>query len=167
MRLFTQAWKSPVGALRLVSTETALTGIYLENHKRAPVIQASTREELPVLRDACHQLEEYFAGGRTSFALPLEPEGTEFQKLVWAALREIPLGVTWSYAELARRVGRAGAARAVGSANARNPLSIVVPCHRVVGADGTLTGYAGGVPVKQWLLDHEQRMRGGGPVDRS
>jgi methylated-DNA-[protein]-cysteine S-methyltransferase len=159
MMLFTTTLKSPVGPLRLIATEGALTGIYLENHKGAPELVASEREDHPVLLAARRQLEEYFAGERVAFELPLEPVGTPFQKTVWAALREIPLGVTWSYANLARRIGRGGAARAVGSANARNPLSIIVPCHRVVGADGKLTGYAGGVPVKRWLLEHEQRLR--------
>ena len=159
MMLFTTTLKSPVGLLRLYATEGALTAIYLENHKGAPALVATEREDLPVLLTARRQLEEYFAGERVSFELPLEPMGTPFQRTVWSALQEIPLGVTWSYAGLARRVGKAGAARAVGSANGKNPLSIVVPCHRVVGSNGTLTGYAGGVPTKRWLLEHEQRMR--------
>ena len=159
MMLFTTTLKSPVGLLRLYATEGALTGIYLENHKGAPELTASERGDLPVLLAARRQLEEYFAGERVSFELPLEPEGTPFQQTVWKALREIPLGDTWSYAQLARHVGRAGAARAVGSANGKNPLSIVVPCHRVVGTDGKLTGYAGGVNAKRWLLEHEQRLR--------
>jgi methylated-DNA-[protein]-cysteine S-methyltransferase len=161
MTLFTMTLKSPVGPLRLFATEGALTAIYLENHKGAPALTASEREDHPVLLAARRQLEEYFAGERVSFDLPLEPSGTPFQQAVWMALREIPLGATWSYGDLARHVGRAGAARAVGAANGKNPLSIIVPCHRVVGSDGTLTGYAGGVPVKRWLLDHEQRMRAG------
>jgi methylated-DNA-[protein]-cysteine S-methyltransferase len=162
MMLFTTTMKSPVGPLRLFATEGALTGVYLENHKGAPELEASERDDHPVLLAARRQLEEYFAGERVTFELPLDPVGTPFQHTVWKALREIPLGVTWSYGELARHVGRAGAARAVGSANARNPLSIIVPCHRVVGTGGKLTGYAGGVPVKQWLLTHEQRLRGQG-----
>jgi methylated-DNA-[protein]-cysteine S-methyltransferase len=161
MKLYTMTLKSPVGPLRLYANEGALTAIYLENHKRAPVLVASEGDGHPVLVAARRQLEEYFSGGRVSFDLPLEPVGTPFQHTVWKALREIPLGVTWSYAGLARHIGREGASRAVGSANARNPLSIVVPCHRVVGTSGKLTGYAGGVPTKQWLLEHEQRMHGG------
>ncbi|HEX8823395.1 MAG TPA: methylated-DNA--[protein]-cysteine S-methyltransferase [Archangium sp.] len=159
MMLYTTTLKSPVGPLRLFATEGALTAIYLENHKGAPVLTAHERDDLPVLLAGRRQLEEYFAGERVSFELPLEPVGTPFQQAVWKALREIPLGATWSYAQLARHLGRAGAARAVGAANGRNPLSIVVPCHRVVGTDGTLTGYAGGVPAKRWLLEHEQRIR--------
>jgi len=161
MTLFTMTMKSPVGPLRLFATEGALTAIYLEKHKGAPALTATEREDLPVLLAARRQLEEYFAGERVAFDLPLEPTGTPFQHTVWKALREIPLGVTWSYGDLARHVGRAGAARAVGAANGKNPLSIVVPCHRVVGSDGTLTGYAGGVPIKQWLLEHEQRVLAG------
>ena len=159
MMLFTLTARSPVGPLRFYATDSGLTAIYLENHKGAPVLTATEREDHPVLLAARRQLEEYFAGERVAFDLPLAPVGTPFQHEVWKALREIPLGVTWSYGDLARRIGRAGAARAVGAANGRNPLSIVVPCHRVVGTNGTLTGYAGGVPAKRWLLEHEQRLR--------
>jgi methylated-DNA-[protein]-cysteine S-methyltransferase len=159
MRLSTTSMTSPVGPLRLFATEGALTGIFLANHKGEPQLEATERDEHPVLRAARRQLEEYFAGERLAFELPLAPEGTDFQRRVWSALGEIPLGVTWSYARLARHLGREGAARAVGAANGRNPLSIVVPCHRVVGADGTLTGYAGGMSAKRWLLEHEQRLR--------
>ncbi len=102
------------------------------------------------------QLRQYFAGRRRSFDLPLAPAGTAFQQRVWMALREIPLGTTTTYGHIASMVGRPAAARAVGAANGRNPISIVVPCHRVVGADGSLTGYASGVARKRWLLDHEQ-----------
>jgi methylated-DNA-[protein]-cysteine S-methyltransferase len=103
------------------------------------------------------QLSEYFSGKRKTFDLPLAPEGTEFQKRIWAELTLIPYGETISYAELAKRAGRTGAARAVGRANATNPIAIVVPCHRVIGADGSLTGYAYGVEVKRSLLDFERR----------
>ena len=102
------------------------------------------------------QLRQYFAGRRRSFDLPLAPAGTPFQQRVWMALREIPLGTTTTYGRIASMIGRPTAARAVGAANGRNPISIVVPCHRVVGADGSLTGYASGVARKRWLLDHEQ-----------
>ena len=101
------------------------------------------------------QLRAYFAGELLEFELPLRMKGTEFQRLVWKELTNIPFGTTISYAEQARRIGRPGAARAVGAANGRNPISIVVPCHRVIGANGTLTGYGGGLDRKQWLLDHE------------
>jgi methylated-DNA-[protein]-cysteine S-methyltransferase len=157
MTLFTQGMTSPVGPLRLFATERALTAICMENYKWTPPPVATPREDHPVLNEARRQLQAYFAGERHAFDVPLEPPGTPFQQAVWRALREIPPGVTWSYAALARHVGREGAARAVGSANARNPISIIVPCHRVVGTDGKLTGYGGGLPTKQWLLAHEQR----------
>lgn len=112
--------------------------------------------EHPVLRETELQLGEYFAGERREFSLPLDPVGTQFQKKVWQALREIPFGQTRSYGELARIVGNARASRAVGSANGRNPLSIVVPCHRVIGATGKLTGFAGGLGIKAKLLRLEQ-----------
>jgi methylated-DNA-[protein]-cysteine S-methyltransferase len=157
MTLFTQSMPSPVGPLRLFATERGLTALFMDNHKGAPDLVATPREDHPVLTEARRQLQAYFAGARHAFDVPLDPPGTSFQQAVWRALREIPPGVTWSYAALARHVGREGAARAVGSANARNPISIIVPCHRVVGTDGKLTGYAGGLPTKQWLLAHEQR----------
>ncbi|MBN1205794.1 MAG: methylated-DNA--[protein]-cysteine S-methyltransferase [Myxococcaceae bacterium] len=156
MTLFTLSMKSPVGPLRLIATERALAAIYLPNHRGAPELEARASKDHPVLLATRRQLEEYFAGERHTFELPLEPSGTPFQQTVWKGLREIPPGVTWSYAALARHIGHEGSARAVGSANARNPISIVVPCHRVVGSNGRLTGYAGGLPAKQWLLEHEQ-----------
>ena len=109
----------------------------------------------PQLRDACKQLQEYFEGTRKSFDLPLQPEGTPFQRKVWGELLKIPFGKQVSYLDLARDLGDPGAVRAVASANAKNPVWIVIPCHRVVGTDGTLKGYAGGVHRKKWLLDHE------------
>ncbi len=104
---------------------------------------------------AARQFREYFAGTRTAFDLPLTPHGSDFQRRVWRALREIPAGHTRTYGEIARRVGQPSASRAVGMANHHNPLVVVVPCHRVVGADGTLTGYGGGLDRKRWLLEHE------------
>lgn len=105
------------------------------------------------------ELDAYFAGALARFTVPLRPEGTAFQHRVWRALAEIELGATSSYGALARRLGRPSASRAVGAANGRNPIAIVVPCHRVIGADGTLTGYAGGLERKRWLLAHEARVR--------
>jgi methylated-DNA-[protein]-cysteine S-methyltransferase len=143
---------TPVGELRLTGDE-ALTAVHFSAN--------GADEPTPVLAAAAAQLEEYLAGERTSFDLPLSPRGTEFQRRVWDALVEIPYGETVSYAELARRVGAPAAVRAVGAANGRNPLSIVVPCHRVVGSDGSLTGYGGGLPAKRWLLDLERSARAG------
>jgi methylated-DNA-[protein]-cysteine S-methyltransferase len=113
-----------------------------------------------VLADAARQLNEYFAGERTDFDLPLSLDGTGFQRTVWSGLQDIPYGETISYGELARRIGQPTASRAVGLANGRNPVSIVVPCHRVVGSNGSLTGYGGGLPRKQFLLGLELRVSG-------
>ena len=115
-----------------------------------------------VLAEACAQVGEWFAGTRTHFDLPLAPTGTDFQRRVWTALLDIPYGDTTTYAALARRLGDPNATRAVGAANGRNPLGLIVPCHRVVGAQGALTGYAGGVQRKRWLLRHEAAIRGAG-----
>jgi methylated-DNA-[protein]-cysteine S-methyltransferase len=150
---------SPIGELRLVSSIDALVGLYLHGHKGAPPIDAHEGQGHPVLAEAARQLDEYFAGQRQGFQIPFDLRGTAFQEAVWRALSAIPFGATRSYAELARALGRPGASRAVGAANARNPISILVPCHRVVGGDGGLTGYAGGLEAKRWLLAHE-RIRG-------
>jgi methylated-DNA-[protein]-cysteine S-methyltransferase len=145
---------SPIGPLRLVATESALIGTYM--HERGPEIPGAVEQRNPVLELAAGQLGEYFAGKREAFELPLEPQGTEFQRAVWAALSTIPFGVTWSYAQLAKRIGKPNAVRAVGTANGSNPISIIIPCHRVIGSDGSLTGYGGGLPRKRWLLAHEK-----------
>jgi methylated-DNA-[protein]-cysteine S-methyltransferase len=153
---------SPVGELLLTADDAGLTRVYFEEHRYGTRLRDDWRHArgqsgaaVAVLAAARAQLAEYFAGERTSFELPLAARGTPFQERVWSALRGIPFGETISYAELARRVGDARAVRAVGGANARNPLSIVVPCHRVIGADGSLAGFGGGVHRKRWLLEHE------------
>jgi methylated-DNA-[protein]-cysteine S-methyltransferase len=156
---------SPVGDLTLVTDGAALTALYFVEHKHAPGTerlgpQVEVGDAPEVLQVAVRQLEEYFAGRRTDFDLPLAPTGTAFQQQVWAALREIPYAQTRSYGQLAGSLGKPGASRAVGLANGRNPISIVVPCHRVIGADGSLTGYGGGAERKQTLLDLERRVGG-------
>jgi methylated-DNA-[protein]-cysteine S-methyltransferase len=148
---------SPIGRLLLSSDGEALTGLYMETEDH-PTPEAAGWARDPAagaLPLALRQLNEYFAGSRQEFTLPLRPQGTTFQRRVWDALIEIPYGVTWSYGELARRIDNPNASRAVGLANGRNPISIVVPCHRVIGANGTLTGYGGGLERKRWLLAHE------------
>lgn len=146
---------SPIGLLTLTSREGVLTGVHMHNQRHAPTLPATCeRDDAPFAR-AVEQLRAYFAGELTEFDLPLQMHGTEFQRRVWAGLREIPYGETISYGELAERIGSPGASRAVGLANGRNPIAIIVPCHRVIGADGSLTGYGGGLDRKVWLLEHE------------
>lgn len=155
---------SPIEELTLVSDGSALTGVYMAVHRHTDRTGWGTpvplRDAPEVLRLAADQLSAYFAGGRTDFDLPLAPRGTGFQRLVWAQLLAIPYGETRSYGSLAARLGNPGASRAVGLANGRNPLSIVVPCHRVVGSAGQLTGYGGGIERKRALLALELRVGG-------
>ncbi len=148
---------SPIGRLLLCSDGDALTGLDMDVPGRARRDMRDWAEDasLGPLRAAARQLNEYFAGTRREFDLPLRLQGTKFQQRVWQALTEIPYGVTVSYGEQAKRIGNSNASRAVGLANGRNPISIVVPCHRVIGANGSLTGYGGGLERKRWLLAHE------------
>ncbi len=146
---------SPIGPLRLDARGGALTGLWLPEGDD-PRPDAVPRPDDELLRLAAAQLGEYFAGTRTSFDVPLAPAGTAFQRLVWDALLLIPHGATWSYGQLAKQIGRPHASRAVGAANGRNPISIFIPCHRVIGASGQLTGYGGGLPAKRFLLELER-----------
>lgn len=155
---------SPVGPLLLVATGGKLTGLYLNGRAPARVRAAldaaagtAAPEDTAVLAETARQLAGYFGGRRRAFGLPLALEGTAFQRTVWDALLRVGYGETVSYGELAHRIGRPTAARAVGLANGRNPVSIIVPCHRVIGADGSLTGYGGGLGSKRHLLDLEQQ----------
>jgi methylated-DNA-[protein]-cysteine S-methyltransferase len=154
---------SPVGALKLVASSRGLTAILWERDdpKRVRLGVLVGDPDHPVLLETERQLAEYFAGARTVFDIELDMTGTEFQKRVWAALLTIPFGATRSYAEIARQIGRPKASRAVGAANGRNPVSILAPCHRAIGSDGKLHGFAGGLEVKQYLLDLE-RIKGTG-----
>lgn len=138
---------TPVGSMALEGTEDAITALYLPNAPAEPV-----GVETPLLARGREELLAYFGGKRQSFDLPLNPQGTPFQQKVWSALGDIPYGQTITYGELARRVGCPKGSRAVGQANHRNPLPIFLPCHRVVGANGALTGYGGGLELKEWLL---------------
>lgn len=147
---------SPLGPLLLVGRDGVLSGLYLAAHERCRQPDPTWVEDAAPFATVGRQLDEYFAGTRTEFDVELDLEGTPFQVDVWHALCGIPYGETISYAELARRIDRPAAVRAVGSANGRNPVSIIVPCHRVIGADGSLTGYGWGTERKSWLLDHEQ-----------
>jgi methylated-DNA-[protein]-cysteine S-methyltransferase len=144
---------SPVGTLRLRSNGRQL--VEIEFGDRGALPEGARQQGDAVLQRAGEQLAEYFAGKRRSFDLPLAPRGTDFQQSVWRALAGIPWGQWRSYGDIARAIGRPGAMRAVGAANGRNPLPIVVPCHRVVGSDGSLTGFAGGLEMKRYLLELE------------
>jgi methylated-DNA-[protein]-cysteine S-methyltransferase len=147
---------SPVGSLTIVATGGALHEIRFAGEATPDAAPSDD----PVIVEAERQLGEYFAGARTEFDLPLEPHGTPFQLAAWRGLEQIPYGETVSYGEQARRLGHPDKARAVGAANGRNPLPIVVPCHRVIGSDGGLVGFGGGLAAKAWLLHHERRVAG-------
>jgi methylated-DNA-[protein]-cysteine S-methyltransferase len=154
--------ETPIGPLRLLASDAGLVGIYFGAEVGAegevgPSIRPLQRQ---MLEHATRELAEYFRGERTTFTTPLVESGTAFQREVWRALGEIPFGARSGYAALATKIGRPRAQRAVGAANRCNPHSIIVPCHRVIGADGSLTGYAGGLPTKEWLLAHEARVLG-------
>jgi len=146
----TRIIESPVGKLRIDADERAISGIWLNATANVTPGRATG-----VLAELERQLAAYFGGRLTEFDLPLAPAGTPFQLDVWAALREIPYGTTCSYSDIAKKIGRADAVRAVGAANGQNPIPIVIPCHRVIGANGSLTGFGGGLPMKKWLLAHE------------
>lgn len=157
--MLTLTVSSPLGPLLLAAADGALTHVLLPTGTLAPFEEGASvspsSENRAVLAQAHAQLSEYFEGRRTHFTVRLSPRGTAFQRSVWSALCEIPHGQTCSYVDIARRLGRPTASRAVGAANGQNPIAIIVPCHRVIGASGALTGYAGGLERKRWLLQHE------------
>lgn len=145
---------SPIGGVRVtVDPDGAVVSVAFADEELSEAVSS------PAAAAAADQLQEYFAGSRRDFELPLAPEGSDFERRVWAELVRIPYGATDTYGAIAQRLGAAGLSRAVGAANARNPIAILVPCHRVVGADGGLTGYAGGLWRKKWLLAHEAGQR--------
>ncbi|HEY6943285.1 methylated-DNA--[protein]-cysteine S-methyltransferase [Dokdonella sp.] len=148
---------TPIGRLLLAADEHGLRHVEFERADQGKRIGPSWRRGRQRLGAVVEQLEAYFSGELRAFDLPLAAEGTAFRKNVWDELARIPYGGTISYGELARRIGDPSASRAVGAANGANPLPIIVPCHRVIGANGRLTGFGGGLPLKQWLLDHERR----------
>ncbi|GGE78836.1 methylated-DNA--[protein]-cysteine S-methyltransferase [Sphingomonas prati] len=154
VELVSRVVRSPVGALTLIASDAGLAAVLWpdDDPRRVRLVAASETVPHPLLDRAEAQLEDYFAGRATGFDVPLDLRGTAFQREVWAALRTIPYGKTRSYVAIARQIGRPDASRAVGAANGRNPVSIIVPCHRVVGSAGALTGFAGGMAVKARLL---------------
>lgn len=147
---------SPIGDLLLLSRGHGLSGLYILGHRNSPAIEPDWIEDDAGLAEVRRQLDEYFAGKRSEFDVPLDLAGTVFQRTVWDGLLTIPFGETLSYGELAERIGRPTASRAVGMANGRNPVSIIVPCHRVIGANGSLTGFGWGTERKRTLLDLER-----------
>lgn len=159
MSLVCNTIESPVGKLKLVASDDGLVAVLWENDnpRRVRLNEFLQKEHHPILAKAERQLNEYFAGTRNNFSVPLDVRGTRFQKDVWKALRTIPFGETRSYGQIAKQLGNSRATRAVGGANGRNPLSIIVPCHRVIGSAGQLTGFAGGLNAKNYLLKLEQR----------
>ena len=171
--LATRTLASPVGELVLHAGPGGLRAIVFPEPRHptpldrpAPAGRAALdapRAAALILEHAARELGEYFAGRRRDFTVPLDPDGTPFQRTVWTALAAIPYAVTWSYGQLAAAIGRPTASRAVGAANGRNPLPIIVPCHRVIGQDGSATGYGGGLPTKRWLLGHEAAIAAGPP----
>lgn len=157
MKYCFKTMQSPVGELKLVASDNGLCAVLWENDDPARVKLGEMMEDAnhPVLVEAEKQLQEYFAGSRTAFALKLDFAGTEFQQKVWNALLTIPFGETRSYAQIAQQIGSPAAVRAVGAANGKNPVSIIAPCHRVIGSNGKLTGFAGGLEAKACLLGIE------------
>lgn len=152
MRTFTTYYDSPVGILKITGDDQSITGLHFVKRR------AKSDHQLPsAIKECLKQLDEYFAGKRKEFSIPLETKGTAFQKKVWKKLQQIPYGKTWSYGDVARKIHKKNASRAVGMANHHNNIAIVIPCHRVIGSDGSLTGYATGVWRKKWLLDHENQ----------
>jgi methylated-DNA-[protein]-cysteine S-methyltransferase len=154
-------YKAPFGVLTVVGSDLGIRYVMFSNGahpKPLERLHVSDTEIHDSVNDAITQLEEYFTGSRRDFELPLDLQGTEFQVAAWNALAEVPYGHTATYGQQATSIGRPKAVRAIGGANGRNPVAIVLPCHRIVGADGSLTGFGGGIEVKKWLLDHEQNM---------
>lgn len=143
-------YETPVGTVCIEENGTAVTGLYFSSER------SGDEKETPLLKEAHRQLMEYFEKKRKNFELPLMPEGTDFQKKVWEALRTIPYGETRSYGEIARQIGNEKACRAVGGANNKNPIMIFIPCHRVIGADGSMVGFGGGLPAKKYMLKLEK-----------
>ncbi len=153
--------ESQLGLLYLVASEQGLLGVFWKKQS-APLVESlrNSKTEIQILSQAVVELDEYFHGQRKKFELPLQANGTSFQKIVWDQLRKIPYGETCSYREIAHRIKNEKAVRAVGTANGKNPLSIIIPCHRVIAADGSMGGYSGGLAMKAKLLELEQRNRG-------
>ncbi|KAB2330341.1 methylated-DNA--[protein]-cysteine S-methyltransferase [Bacillus mesophilum] len=153
IKTYKLTYESPIGVIEIIGTDKAILSILFSDEKKKEMILDETP---PVLAECYNQLDEYFKGERLTFNFPIQCKGTEFQKSVWKALESISYGKTGSYRDIANTIGNEKAIRAVGNANSKNMLSIVIPCHRIIGSNGTLTGYAGGIWRKKWLLEHER-----------
>ena len=153
--VFYSTYDSPLGELLLIGDGQALTGLYMQAQKYAREVQQEWKCDARPFQAVVEQLDAYFAGELRDFDLSLAPRGTDFQRAVWRALLDVQFGTTTTYGKLARRIGSPNAPRAVGLANGHNPIGIIVPCHRIIGANGSLTGYGGGIERKRWLLRHE------------
>jgi methylated-DNA-[protein]-cysteine S-methyltransferase len=162
-QLYSRLVLSPIGPLTLIASDVGLQAIRWPDESIPDSVEPVADGPHPILDTAAAQLEEYFAGERTTFDLPLDLRGTDFQVTAWQALADVPFGQTSTYGVQAERIGRPKAVRAIGAANGRNPVPIVLPCHRIVGKDGSLTGFAGGLEVKRFLLDHEATVGGAAP----
>ena len=165
MNEVTTIYSSPVGLLTIKATDKFVSAVLFDKRDSSEIVEKSGNQtknhDHPILYKCCEQLQEYFKGTRTEFDLPLKQEGTVFQQKVWDELLRIAYGKTISYLELSKRIGDVKAIRAVGTTNGKNQIAIIVPCHRVIGSNGTLTGYGGGLWRKKWLLDHEAKFGGG------
>ena len=155
--------RAPFGVLTVVASDAGVRHVMFDHEAHPKPLHALDLVDAPhpVLDAACAQIDEYLSGARRAFDLPLDLSGTGFQVDAWRALARVPYGTTATYAQQAASIGRPTATRAIGAANGRNPVAIVLPCHRIVGSDGSLTGFGGGLPVKKWLLEHERRIVGG------
>jgi methylated-DNA-[protein]-cysteine S-methyltransferase len=162
--LFWDEIDTPIGGLLLVSDGVQLSEVHFQSGAGVRALSPALGRNAKALEHAKAQLAQYFRGARREFDMPIAPMGTAFQRDVWRALRDIPFGETRSYSELARSLGKPNAVRAVAQANGSNPLPIIIPCHRVIGADGSLTGFGGGLEIKHWLLEHESAGRGQLPL---
>lgn len=153
-KLYYQKTQCPFGTVHIYADDQHLKAVFFKPWNKV-LTQDLLNKSNPVIEQTQRQLDEYFKGQRAEFDLPIKANGTNFQQTVWQTLCKIPFGETWNYGQLATAIGNKNASRAVGAANGKNPISIIVPCHRVIGANGTLTGYAGGLKIKEWLLKHE------------
>lgn len=151
--IHTTYYSSPLGPIEITGNDEGILGVYFVDAKKK-----SSKEIHPCLKECVYQLDEYFKGIRTEFGLKLNPKGTAFQQKVWAQLLTVPFGKTASYLDISKLLGDANATRAVGNANGSNPISVIIPCHRVIGANGKLVGYGGGIKKKEWLLEHERNI---------